>query len=306
MGEVYMKKNREELIKQLRPEWKEKRIKISRLEGGITNELYLVEDEEEKQYTVRIPGERTDLFLDRDTEIKNLRALEPTGVTPKVVDYKDDSKIVIFEFIPGRATTMEDFKDPKVREKTIASIKKLHIAGITLYNTFNVFDEINRYLNLSKSYGDEIIKDYPIEKLLNITSMLKRKIYKKPLKIVACHNDLLPGNIILSGEKVYIIDWEYGGMNDPCFDIADFIVEISDAITSEEEEHILQLYFGENREERKKVDFYKFLCDFVWSLWAVTQYYVSKLDFDFEKYARARFDRTLSYAEMLEKKYGIS
>jgi thiamine kinase-like enzyme len=301
-----VKESIEQLIKQLRPEWVTRKIQISQIKGGITNELYLVEDSGE-HYTVRIPGEKTDLFLDRDTEIKNLRALEVTGVTPKVVDYKENSKIVIFEFIPGRATTMEDFKDPKIREKTIASVKKIHTSNVKLYNNFNVFNEIDRYFNLSKMYGDYILKDYSIEKLLNLTNIIKKEIDKEQTKLVACHNDLLPGNIILSGEKVYIIDWEYGGMNDPCFDIADFIVEISDVITSDDEEHILKLYFGEEKEKTKqRVDFYKFLCDFVWSLWAVNQYHVSKLDFDFEEYARARFERTLRYAKMIKERYYVS
>ncbi|MEM4649400.1 MAG: phosphotransferase [Candidatus Bathyarchaeia archaeon] len=295
----------EQLIKHLRPEWMKREIQISQLKGGITNELYLVEDLG-KCYVVRIPGEKTDLFLDRDTEVKNLHVLEATGVTPKVVDYKVDSKIVIFEFIPGRAATMEDFKDPKVRERTIASVKRIHTSNVKLYNNFNVFNEIDRYFNLSKMHGDYILKDYPIKKLLNLTRILRKEIDKEQTKLVACHNDLLPGNIILSGEKVYIIDWEYGGMNDPYFDVADFIVEISDVITSDEEEHIKQLYFGKKDESaERRVDFYKFLCDFVWSLWAVNQYHVSKLNFNFEEYARTRFERTLKYAEMLKEKYGI-
>jgi thiamine kinase-like enzyme len=103
---------------------------------------------------------------------------------------------------------------------------------------------------------------------------------------------------------VYIIDWEYGGMNDPCFDIADFIVELDPVLNPNEEEHILNLYFEKGKErDRRRADFYKFLCDFCWSLWAVTQYHVSLLDFDFDTYSRGRFNRTLRYEKMIQETY---
>jgi thiamine kinase-like enzyme len=262
---------------------------------------------EGKYNKVRIPGKKTELYLDRDAEVVNLKALEPTGVISKVIDYKKESQITIFEYIPGRAAHKEDFRDPEIREKAVASMKKIHTSNARLCTDFDVFREIDRYLGLASGYGDYMLRDYPMERLLSTTKALKNETNRNDSSIVASHNDTLPENFIISDDnKIYIIDWEYGGMNDRCFDIANFLVEASGALTESDEEDVLKLYFGEEREGiRQRVDSYKFLSDFCWSVWALTQYHVSELDFDFDEYARFRFDRSVKYAEMLRERYSI-
>jgi len=294
----------EAFIKSLRQEWLEKPVKIVRLKGGITNELYLVEDNEGKLYKVRIPGKKTELFIDREAEIKNLKALEITGITPKLYEYKEDTQISIIEFISGKVAKKEDFKDPKVREKAVKAIKTIHNSNVKLYNTFNIFREIERYNNLLKAYDKAILSDYPVNEMLEIVKNIEAEVHKdEPIKLVPCHNDLLPENFIFVDEKVYIIDWEYAGMNDPCFDIADFITEL-DNLTSDEENHIKQLYFGkEKTKEKRRVDLYKLPARLWWALWAVMQYHVSELDFDFNSYARFQFNECLKHLEMLKEKY---
>jgi thiamine kinase-like enzyme len=290
-------------IKRLRSEWETRDVRISPLTGGITNILYLVEDSGQ-YYKVRIPGEKTNTYLDRDAEIYNVNALQRTGVVPGVVDYKKDSKISIFWYIPGRTGHKEAFKDPRAREETVASIKQIHESNTSLCTKFDTFHEIQRFLDLSKTYGDDILRDYPISRLVERTRRLEGEIAKDQVKLVPCHNDLLPENIIFADHKAYVIDWEYGGMNDPCFDIADFIVELDPVLNPDEEKHILDLYFEKGKDrDRRRVDFYKFLCDFCWSLWAVTQYHVSLLDFDFDVYSRARLNRTLRFEKMIQEKY---
>ncbi|MEM2422211.1 MAG: phosphotransferase [Candidatus Bathyarchaeia archaeon] len=293
----------EAFIKSLRQEWLEKPVKIVKLKGGITNELYLVEDNEGRKYKVRIPGKKTELFIDREAEIKNLKALEVTGITPKLYEHKEDTQISIIEFISGKVAKKEDFKDPKVREKTVKAIKIIHDSNVQLCNVFNIFREVERYNNLLKAYDKTILSDYPINEMLKIVKRIETEVNKDFIKLVPCHNDLLPENFVFVNDKVYIIDWEYAGMNDPCFDIADFITEL-DNLTNNEEEHIKQLYFGEgkNREQRR-VDLYKLPARLWWALWAVMQYHVSELDFDFNSYARFQFNECLKHLKMLREKY---
>jgi len=296
-----------DFVRRFRPEWLERPVKISVLKGGITNVLYLVEDQG-KYYKVRIPGKKTELFLDRDSEVENIRALEPTGVISRLIKYDRATKITIFEYIPGRAAHQEDFMDPEIRKKAVESMKKIHTSNIKLCTEFDVFKEIDRYLKLARRHGDYMLGDYPIERFLKVTETIKNEVGKDRSTLVASHNDTLPENFIVADDgKVYIIDWEYAGMNDRPFDIANFLVETSGALTQSDEEHVLELYFGKDKEKkRRKVDFYKFLSDFCWSLWAATQYHVSDLDFDFDKYGRFRFDRTVKYTEMLQDRYSIT
>jgi len=293
----------EEFVKKLMPEWEKEPVKITRLKGGITNELFLVEDEKGKLYKVRIPGRKTELFIDREAEIANMRALESTGITPKIIKYDEKTQILISEFIPGKVSKKEDFKNTQVREKAVSAIRKIHDSGIKLSNTFNVFNEIDRYKSLLKGYGKKILEDYPLEEMLKTTENIRSRVEGAEVKFTPCHNDLLPENFVFRNGKVYIIDWEYSGMNDPRFDLADFITEL-DNLTGEEEEHILQLYFGESWEaERERVDLYKLPSRLWWALWSVTQYHVSELDFDFESYARFQFKECLRHINMLKERY---
>jgi len=294
----------EAFIKSLRREWLEKPVKIVKLKGGITNELYLVEDEKGKLYKVRIPVKKTELFIDREAEIKNLKALEVTGITPKLYEHKEDTQISIIEFISGKVAKKDDFKNPEVRKKAVKAIKTIHNSNVQLCNIFNIFIEVERYNNLLKAYDKAILSDYPVNEMLEVVKRIEVETNKdESIKLVPCHNDLLPENFVFVNEKVYIIDWEYSGMNDPCFDIADFITEL-DNLTSEEEEHIKQLYFGEEKiKERRRVDLYKLPARLWWALWAVMQYHVSELDFDFNSYARFQFNECLKHLKMLKEKY---
>ncbi|MBS7655094.1 phosphotransferase [Candidatus Bathyarchaeota archaeon] len=294
----------ETFIKSLRREWLEKPVKVVKLKGGITNELYLVEDEEGRKYKVRIPGKKTELFIDREAEIKNLKALEATEITPKLYEHKEDTQISIIEFISGKVAKKEDFKDPKVRWKAVNAIKLIHNSNVQLCNIFNIFREVERYNSLLKPYGKAILSDYPVDEMVKTVKNIEVEARKdEPIKLAPCHNDLLPENFIFVNDKVYIIDWEYAGMNDPCFDIADFIAEL-DNLTSDEEEHIKQLYFGDGKaREKRRVDLYKLPSRLWWGLWAVMQYHVSELDFDFNSYARFQFNECLKHFEMLKEKY---
>lgn len=292
----------EGFVRGLRREWLSRRVKVRRLEGGITNELWLVECGG-RFYKVRVPGRKTELFIDREAEIRNMKALEKTGIVPKIYDYKPESQIVIFEYVEGCTAKKQDFKKPEVRAKAVKAIKTIHESGVRLSNVFSVFKEIDKYNNLLRDYGKEILEEYPIEEMLKISKNIERDVNRQEVKLVPCHNDLLPENFILTNNKVYIIDWEYSGMNDPCFDIADFITEL-DNLAPEEEKHIMSLYFGEGKEdEKRRVDLYKLPSRLWWALWSVMQYHVSELDFDFKSYAHFQFGECLKYLKMLKEKY---
>ena len=305
-----------DFVRRLREGWLQRSIKISVLKGGISNEIYLVEDGD-RFYKVRIPGKNTNFFSDRDGEITDLKALEktdiiwkpdsnPTGVIPGVIDYQKDSKISIFSFVPGITAKKEDFKNPKIRARAIASVKRIHKCGVKFCRTLSLFTEIDRYANRLKGYEDYIMRDYPIDKFMKLTNTIQAELQEDRVKPVPCHNDLLSDNFILSDDRVHIIDWEFGGMNDPRFEIADLLIEHDDILTESDEDDVLQLYFGEQKNAmRGGVDRYKFIADYFWGLWAVIQYNVSELDFDFEKYARDRFDVSLRHVDMLKERYSI-
>lgn len=294
------------IIRELDPKWTKSCIKISRLKGGLFNKTYIVEDEEGKRYKVRIPSRGSEFFVNRDAEIMNLRLLEFTGVVPRVVEYKEDSKIAIFEFIPGIPLSKESFKNSEIMKASIKAIKTIHNSGVYFSNTFNVFLEVNRYYERLKKDGIlkeywYIANEYPLENFINITKYIENIIKKSEIREVPCHNDLLPANFILSKNKVYIIDWEFSGMNDPCFDFANFLAEL-EILNDEEEKKALELYFGDKASKvRERIDFYKFVSRVFWGLWAMFQFRNSELEFDFENWCRFQFNEALRYLKRLKE-----
>jgi thiamine kinase-like enzyme len=112
-----------------------------------------------------------------------------------------------------------------------------------------------------------------------------------PIPIVACHCDPLCENFLDTGTRMWIVDWEYSGMNDPLWDLGDLSVEGQfDAIQDEE---MIQAYFGgEPRPaERGRIVIHKAMCDLLWTLWGLIQHANKNPVDDFWAYATNRFER---------------
>ena len=111
-----------------------------------------------------------------------------------------------------------------------------------------------------------------------------------------CHNDLLNANFLDDGERLRIVDWEYAGMGDRFFDLANF--SINHELGSAQSEMLLEAYFGEVREQdMQALGLMRFMSDFREAMWGAVQSAVSELDFDFDGYARDHFERLRRTAE---------
>jgi len=313
-----------DFVRALRSDWMQRPVKISVLEGGLSNQNFLVEDDD-KFYKVRIPGKNTSFFSDRDGEINDLKILEstdliwkpghsnPNGVIPGVIDYRYDSKIAIFAYVPGVTAKKEDFKKPEIRERFFKIVKWLNESGVELCRRYSIFSELSKYMSRIRTYGDEILRDYPIEKMTRFKEIIEGEVNKTPLPPVPCHNDFVSDNVILRDDSAALIDWEYGGMADPRHEIADFLVGQAEGshsptlMTEKEEDHILEIVFGREKERHKRVvDCYKFTSNLQWALWAVIQFHMSDINFDFESYGRGFFEAALEIMEILKQRYSLS
>ena len=109
-----------------------------------------------------------------------------------------------------------------------------------------------------------------------------------------CHNDLLNGNFLLANQ-LYILDWEYAGMGDVFFDLANFS---NNHELSEDEDHfLLDCYFGRvSSQAIAHMNIMKIMSDFREAMWGLVQVRISDLDFDFLGYANQHFLRLLQRA----------
>ena len=117
---------------KLMPEWNGLELDIQELKGGITNQLYRVTSGDGMDCVFRFYGKKTELFIDRDAEMENLRRLGALGITPRLIRYLPEQGVTVVEFIPGYVLKNQDFLKEELWERIISPIRMVHQSGIRL------------------------------------------------------------------------------------------------------------------------------------------------------------------------------
>lgn len=262
--------------------------------GGMTNNNYLVKTNNNK-YVLKLFGKGTEKLIDRVLEQQNLDIVQTLDldVNNYYFDIKDGVKIN--EYIENAETlsnsTIKDYK------KEIATIlKKVHSSEVNFKSNFDIFNEINKYKSLivgkiPYSYFEQIE-----EKILN----LKIELENLGTDRKNCHIDLVAENFIKNKDRIYLIDWEYAALNDPMWDLAALFLE-SD-FTLREELEFLSYYREKNTPINiQKINIYKILQDFLWSLWAI---YKEENGSNFGSYGTDRYNRMIKNLRYYNENYG--
>lgn len=234
--------------------------------GGMTNKNYKA-NIKGKNYVLRIPGNGTEEMINRLEEMDNLEAIRELGIDSTISYFGRNSGIKIAEYIENAETLNgKTAKREEIMKLTASTLKKLHNSNVRFNNIFDVFKKIDDYERLLKKVNGSNFKDY---------YQVKKDIFKLKelqgeldLYLLPCHNDTVPENFIKSGDdKIYLIDWEYSGMNDPMWDLAAHSLECE--FSADDEELFLSYYFeGEVSEKyRTRILINKICQDFLWSIW---------------------------------------
>lgn len=233
--------------------------------GGMTNRNYLIEINGQK-YVFRKPGEGTEKIIDRKNEKFNADSISKLKLDSKLIFFDDTSGIKISEYIVNAQTLNPIIAKDNLKD--IAHIlKKLHTSDLKFNNKFDVFREIENYEKLSIELNGVFYKNY--KEVKKEVMKLKSKLEELNIELKPCHNDTVPENFIKSKKNIYLIDWEYSGMNDPLWDLAAHIIECGFEV--EEEERFLNYYFESkiDREILLRIEIHKICQDFLWSIWTV-------------------------------------
>jgi thiamine kinase-like enzyme len=278
----------EEVINMVE-EWKDKQVETERLTEGLTNINYKV-NVNGKSYVVRIPGENTDIFIDREVELCNTIAASEVGVGAHVIKYFKPEYIVIMEFLDGKVMSADSFKNHDYIAEAVKAIKKVNTEA-NFTSKFIMFEKFDNYLDIVKEHNIKIPKDF--YKLHPVVKNVRDKFSKTMLNLVSCNNDLLAENFIEQNGNMRIIDWELSGLNDPCFELGDFAVE--QGFGFPEDKLVIETYFGKFYEDKyARMNIYKYMADILWTLWASIQNHISNIDFDYWEYGMNRFNRAMN------------
>jgi thiamine kinase-like enzyme len=263
-------------------------IDIRRL-GGMTNHSYRITRTDGQQYLVRIPGEGTEEMINRADERKSTELACRLGIDSPLL-YFDDTGRKVMEFIrdpqPNSAETMQR---PEILRQAAEIFRKLHTCGEDTGVRFEVFETAALYEKIIRDGGVAFYDDY--EAVKQAVMDIKAEVDKDgAAPRVPCHNDSLVDNWVIDGTgKLYLVDWEYSGMNEAMWDLSCLSIEADYA--PEHDAMLLEAYYGRTPtvDERKRFAAAKTYVDYLWTLWGLT-----RVPFDgqfMQDYADARYER---------------
>ena len=238
--------------------------------GGLTNHTYHVTFKDGGEYVVRIPGEGTEELIVRDDEKKSTSLACRMGVDAKLLYFGDDGSKVT-EYIKNAITMSKYTLCDDARIQSVAEIfKTIHGCGEDTGVPFEVFDMAAGYEKIIYDMNVPMFDDYLDNKktVMEIKKTIDAEIGAKK---VPCHNDPLCENWVEGDGRMYLIDWEYAGMNDGMWDLADVSIEAE--FDDEHDKKLLRAYLDKEPEEKDIKHFLasKIYVDYLWTLWAKTR-----------------------------------
>ena len=262
---------------------------IKRL-GGMTNIVHLVETKD-INLVVRIPGKGTEDYINRTFEHNNAMSAWRAGISAEILWADVDNGIMVSKAINGIETMTPNLFNSRKGSSARAGVAlaKLHNSGETFDFRFDLFNMIDDYLKILSSKNAELPNGY--YEIVDAAKPVKLALEANPITLAPCHCDPLCENFLDDGKKMWIVDWEYSGMNDPLWDLGDLSVEAG--MNQSQEDEMLKAYFGKepNESQRGRVIIYKAMCDLLWTLWGLIQHADKNPAEDFWAYAIDRFER---------------
>ena len=254
--------------------------------GGLTNLVFQVGDK-----CLRIAGKGTEEYIDRANEAVAAREAARAGVSPEVLHADAETGLMVTRFIEGAVTmTPEEFAARAGSPgRAGEAFRKLHDSGAEFPFRFDLFAMIDDYLGILSGKDVELPDGY--HDVVAEAETVRSALDAHPAKLAPCHCDPLCENFLDTGTRMWIVDWEYSGMNDPMWDLGDLSVEGS--FNADQDAEMVRAYF--NREptvaEMGRVVIYKAMCDLLWTLWGLIQLANDNPADDFRAYADGRFAR---------------
>ena len=271
--------------------WPGRDARAEVLGGGITNHNLKVEVDGER-YVLRVAGKDTGLLgIDRGVELAATRAAAAAGIGPEVVAFVEPEGWLVTRFVEGASPPLERMREPDMLARVASALRAFH-DGPIIPGTFDSFRVVETYRATALERGGQVSADFDWAHEL-AGRIEARRSADAP---VPCHNDLLNANFLDDGERLCIVDWEYAGMGDPFFDLANF--SINHELGESEGATLLGAYLGDLRDDdMHALVLMRFMSDFREAMWGVVQSAVSELDFDFVAYATEHFERLRRTAE---------
>jgi thiamine kinase-like enzyme len=241
-------------------------------------------------YTLRLPGKDTYEYVDRAAEEHNARIMAAAGINTQVLFFDATDGTMLSEFVEGDTMNEERFRRDRESPARVAlALKRVHRLGPVFKSRFDVFAMIDVYLGILRKLGAPLPEDY--HEVEQGARAVRRALGASPMPLSPCHNDPWPGNLLDAGGRLYIIDWEFSGMNDPMWDLGDLSVEAG--FEPEQDRVMIEAYYCAAAPQAlySRLALYKAMSDLLWALWGLIQHANDNPRNDFLTYALGRLRR---------------
>ena len=259
---------------------------VTLLTGGLTNTNYRV-DVDGQVYVVRVSTpDSTLLAIDRDNEDHNARLAAQSGIAPPVFERLVDPPTLIVGFVPSETLSAHTVRRGDRLDRIAAALRHLH-ASAPFRNRFDMFDIGRRYLAICDEMGLSLPDRYVDHH--DTVHRIDAALGLHPEVLVPCHNDLLAENLLDDGERIWIIDFEYSGNNEPSFELGNLAAESQLDATQLAE--LCAHYWGHPSAHRAaRAELWGLVARYGWVLWAVISAEINPLDFDFAAWGMEKYD----------------
>jgi len=264
--------------------WPGRPAALEELGGGITNRNFRVEVDG-GVFVLRMGGAKTELLgIDRAVENAAGRRAFEVGVGPEVIAFVPEEGWLVARFIEGSPISLDEMRQPETLSRVAAALRMFHEAS-PIPGRFDPWAVVEEYRATAEA--NHVAAPARFASAREMAARIQAA--RGEQQLVPCHNDLLNANFLDDG-SVRIVDWEYAGMGDRFFDLANF--SVNHEFEVEDDRRLLRAYFGVEREsDLASLRLMRFMSDFREAMWGVLQSGISELDFDFKGYAAKHFDR---------------
>lgn len=257
--------------------------------GGLTNLVYRIGLDSDT-YVLRIAGEGTEEYIDRGVEAHNARVAAQAGVSAEVLYFDESDGLMLCSHLDGATMSPEAFCSvPGAPARAALALKRMHEFKQPFRFRFELFSMIDEYLGTLSRLGATLPDGY--HDVVADAGAVRTTLDEHPAELGPCHCDPLCENFLDNGERMWVVDWEYSGMNDPIWDLGDVSVEAG--FSREHDEEMMQAYCGGRVDAAVfgRMMIYKAMCDLLWTLWGLIQHANDNPAEDFWAYSINRFER---------------
>jgi len=264
-------------------------IETERL-GGLTNRNFKV-TAPDGRYVLRIPGDKTGDYINRKVEAHNARAAAAAGVNAEVVFFDATDGLMLCRYLDDCVTMSPELFASRAGAPARAAkvLRRMHRSGQQFEFRFELFSMIDEYLKVLARLGADLPEGY--NAVVAEAGKVRAALDRHPAALAPCHCDPLCENFLDDGRRMWVVDWEYSGMNDPIWDLGDLSVEAG--LSAEGDRQMMEAYCGGRVPQALygRMVIYKAMCDLLWTLWGLIQHANKNPADDFWAYAIRRFER---------------